>query len=447
MSKNTFKNTLKKTSKNITTKIQIKKISPIGFLLALIAFLTRFIYLIILQNDRLHQFIKWLPHQNHDRALKLLQNQEVFFANAWGPYYLVLASQYWLYNQLLIKETLIALVITNILFSSIAIYIFYKLARLLFNQNQALISTILLIIYFPLVYFNSLVLNENIFLPLLITSFYLLALGFKQTTLFNPSSLKPTIIKPISLIILSGFLLGLATSIRSILFPFLPIILIWLYLNFNKNKLPLTTTFLISLLIPILAFMALNYRFSRQHLFQLSGSTGINLMMNQCQYKKVTYQTASKETFWFSPPLFHHTSLPSIKTTIPFYHQLPYAKQAWNCLISNPTRLITNFSNPINLFHSVLYPNFSMEPFKPQLIIFSKALSILSFFFFVLYPFLHSSSKPIYSLSLGLILSLFISVYLANPGEERYLAPYIWVFFLFTPPALTALIKKFRKTS
>jgi 4-amino-4-deoxy-L-arabinose transferase-like glycosyltransferase len=401
----------------------------IGLLFSLISFLLRFIYLIILQSN-LNDFVKWMPQEHHQRAIKLLSEGQVFYANAWGSFYLFLAGLYAMFDFLNLKNQLYALVISNIILTSIAVYIFFLLAVKLFNQTQAVISTLLLIIYFPLIYFNGLIANENIFLLLLIGGMYYLYLSTKST------KLKPFLI--------AGLLIGLATSIRSILTPFIPLACLWLVKTNSKKILKGLLIFILGLVIPIIIFLSLNYRFSKQHQFQLSGSTGINFAITQCHYKKVTYLTDSGETFWFSPPNHHSTSLKELTTTIPFYQQPHYFKLGFNCLINHPANLYQNSQNIFNLFDSVLYPDFNMSPFKNQLYNFSKNIVVISFILFLLYP-LTTKPKSFYWLCSLLILSLFTSIYLANPGEERYLVPFAWVFFLFAPQAILNLKEKLTK--
>lgn len=413
-------------------KKKIKASSPviIGLLFSLISFLTRFIYLIILQNNRLNDFVKWMPLQHHQRALKLLSDGHVFFGNAWGSFYLVLAGEYALFDFLHIKNQLYAVVILNIILTSIAVYIFFQLASKLFNQTQAVFSTLLLTIYFPLIYFNGLIANESLFFLLLIGGMYSLN-QFHQST-------------KLTQLFFAGLLIGLATSIRSILVPFIPLACLWLKISSSKKIFKKISIYSLGLLLPIIIFSSLNHHYSEQHQFQLSGATGVNFALTQCRYKKITYLTDSGETFWFSPPVYHSLNLKELRTTTPFYHQSFYYKLGFNCFLNNQANLLQNSFNILNLFDSILYPNFNMSPYKTELYSFSKTITLITFVLFILYSFI-VKPKPFYWLCFLLILSLFSSIYLANPGEERYLAPFVWVFFLFTPQAILNLKKELTK--
>jgi len=387
-----------------------------------------------LQYHRLPDFVKYLPYQNHKRALALLESGIVKFGNAWNSYYLPLAGQYWFFKLLNITDLIRTTILVNIFLSSISIFFLYKIALLLFNSKTAFITTIFAILYFPTTYLNLFILNENIFTPLLIISIYLLLTSHQK--------------KSLKILFFAGITLGLTSSIRTILLPFLPLVLFWNLKNIKKSKKAIKSTTILSLgmLIPIIFTMILNYKFSHQRMFQLTSSTGINVFITQCKYKRVDYKNpTNQEEFWFSPPVFWKSSLPKITTSTPFYHQSFYLKKGLQCLWRKPDNLTKNLSSIKNIFHSLIYPNLHMTPFVKLMFTISKIFALLTAILFFLYPKITPSKtlkKTHYWLFFYLIISLFLSVYLANPGEERYLIPYTWIFFLFTPASLKALLEK-----
>jgi len=223
--------------------------------------------------------------------------------------------------------------------------------------------------------------------------------------------------------------------------PFLPLAIIWTIKNQKKPKNTIKSTIILlsGMLIPIIFTMILNYKFSHQHMLQLTSSTGVNFFITQCKYKRVDYKhPTNQEKFWFSPPVSWKTSLPKITTSIPFYQQSFYLQQGLQCLWQHPTNLIKNLSSIKNMFHSLIYPDLHMTPFVKLMFTTSKIMALLTAILFFLYP----KKNPYYWLFFYLITSLFLSVYLINPGEERYLIPYTWIFFLFAPTSLKILLEK-----
>lgn len=404
----------------------------LGLWLAVLAFLIKFIYVFIGQNEQLAGFVRWIPYQYHRRAMALINHGLAQYGNAWGSYYLALAFEFNLFRWLGVNDFVKAGVIVNILMGAGAVYCFFRLAEYLFGQTKALITTGLLILYFPLTYFNGLLVSENLFTLLLIWGIWLLIKAAAQKNrlkFFWP-----------------GLMLGLAAGIRGMLLPFLPMAWLWLLLQLKKTELKVKVRiialswFSTGILVPLIVLGLLNYRFSHQHKFQLDGSVGVNLAMAQCQYKKVRYELPNGESHWFSPPVFWGTDREEVNTAVAFYDQGYYVKMALNCLKEKPENLINNLNSLVNIFHSTFYPKFEMKPLMEEMLMFSKVLAILSFGLFLVYPLVSKDRKK-YWLFFGLIMSLFVSVYLANSGEERYLVPYVFIFFLYVPAVLEKLTR------
>lgn len=391
-------------------------------LLTLIALNIKFFYTFNITSP--DKYLKWLPNENHKRALEIIEKGSSKHANAWGPYYLFLSAQYKALKILGISNLIKASAIVNVFLSSLACGFVYLLYTKIFNQKIAVLSTLAYILYFPANYLLPQMLSENIFTLLLIMGIYFLILS-------RNNSLSTFI---------SGLFLGLAATTRAILLPFFPLSIFWLYKYLKKNKFKKMLLYSIIFIIPLILAMFLNKKFSHQNKLQLSASTGVNFVFSQCKYKKISYNTEN-EHFWFSPPALWNSGNPELETDVPFHNNLHYLKMGAQCLINNPQNLYTNLDSITNIFHSILYPAIVVDrnyDYAKQVF---KIFAIISFFSFVVYFLFYKKNKK-HILLLYLLISLFLSVYLFSPGEERYLIPYVWIFFPFLIEIIDKLYQK-----
>ncbi len=358
-------------------------------------------------------YLKWLPNENHTRAVEVIEKGSSKHANAWGPYYLFLSGQYKIFKLLGISNLIITSALLNVFLSSLACGFVYLLYTEIFNRKIAVLSTFVYILYFPANYLLPQMLSENIFTPLLIIGIYLVFLS-KKNYLFT---------------FFSGLFLGLAATARAILLPFFPLSIFWLYKYLKKNKIQKIFLYSFIFIVPLFISMSLNKKFSHQNKLQLSASTGVNFVFSQCKYKKISYNTKN-EHFWFSPPALWNSGNPELETNVPFHNNLYYLKMGAQCLINNPQNLYTNLNSITNIFHSILYPAIVVNrnyDYAKQIF---KIFIIISFFSYVVYLLFYKKNQK-HILLFYLLISLFLSVYLFSPGEERYLIPYVWIFFPF----------------
>jgi len=369
------------------------------------------------------EYLRWLPAQNVFRAETVLIEESVFFPDAWSSYYLFLALFYKLlrFFGLYIYKTQ-ALVILNIFLTGLAFVFFYQLAKTATGKIKAFLITLFSVVYYPLIYINALNLSENFFFFFLLFGLFLIVCTKNKVSF-----------------VAAGFLLGFAAVNRPIFLFFFPFLLAW-FVVFKKGVDVVASVFIP--IVSVLFFFAFINQWvgQYQHLPLINSNAGVNFAIAQCELKKIRYQTGS-EQFWFQPPAYFDKKGKTVNTTVPFYNQSYYFKMGLNCLKNNPRQLLTNLLHIKNVFHSKMYPDFVKERWHRALFLVWKVIGVvLTFFFFAYLPPVKKKNS-LYWLFFGLLVSLFVGVYLGNIGEERYLIPYFFTVSLFGPLFLEKLLR------
>lgn len=404
----------------------LKKLSA-ELLLFFLTFSLRLSYIFIFFAPA--KYLRFLPAQSNLRAIDLLNGKPVFFPDAWSSYYLIVALFYKFFKFIgLYEKKEMAIVTLNVFLGSLAVCFFYRLAKKIVSSRVAFIASLIMAVYYPLLYLNSLNLSENVFVFTLIASLYFLVTS--KTFFAN---------------VLSGLLLGISIICRPLLFSFFPFLLIWILSDsekLSKRTLRFLTIATFALFI-ILGSSLLNFKVGRQKYFSLATNGGVNFALAQCEFKKLSYKYKN-ETFYFTPPALWQSKNRQVATNVPFYNQLYYYRMGLECLKKNPEQLLQNTLHIKNLFSSLFYPSFANIPNHQINLLFWKIVSLIFLLLFIAYPYLENNRQKsrLYELFLGLIFSLFLSVYFLNMGEERYLAPYFFALNLFAVAAICKLLDR-----
>jgi hypothetical protein len=189
--------------------------------------------------------------------------------------------------------------------------------------------------------------------------------------------------------------------------------------------------FTLSALVIVIPTAIINHHFDKHGAYSITGNGGVNIALTWCQPRRITYTLENGENFWFSPPIFQSKD-PStdIITDVAFYEQGYYINMGINCLIEHPERIITNIEHVINIFHSKFYPNFHPFSLHDELITLWKILTVPLLLGLLYFPIKYQKLRGEWLISILLLITLFIAVYAANPGEERYLVPYFFVILI-----------------
>jgi len=398
-----------------------KNFTPV--LIFFLALFARFGYLLFF-----HQFpeLSALPAEIDSRAVDLISAKTIAFPHAWASFYVLLAPFYKFFDLLgLLNQRVILFVLLQNLLAAVGVALFFVLAkRLLRSTAAATAAAILLAIYFPFIYLNSLILSESFY------TFFLISASLLLTAKFSKKKFA-----------IAGFLLGLALVSRSALVPFVPLLAAWLVLI---KKLPFKVVgyLLPSLLLVVVLVSVVNYKIGQDPQFSFSGNTGINLTLTQCKYKKITYRGSDGDSFFFAPPAFIDSNLPMKTTQVPFYKNSYYISEGLKCLWENPSNLVTNLGSVKNIYHSIFYPLYDEGETIKKVLTGWKVVSVALTASFFSYPLLKKDDKN-YWYFFFLLTSLYLAVYLANPGEERYFVPYFWVVTLYGVGALRLFFRRF----
>lgn len=403
-------------------------------LAGLFTFLFRWLFVHFLTSPL--EYHRWLPARFDDRARAFVTGQDMFMIDAWGVYYIILGLKYKLFDFLGIPESgwIESAILLNIVISSLSAILIFLIASRLFGLVVATVSVTLYAIYIPGLFFNTITVAETFYEFLLI--------------LFLFFVLQKNIIWLRA--VLLGLILGMIVVTRTIALPFLVLSLIWLSwkLYLQKKSFWYAKVAVVTLLIvlPVLVFGMTNKSFNQRNSFSLSSSLGANLVLTYCELRRVDFQHQDG-SFWFSPPVMWGTPRPAVQHDEPFYNTRFYAQKAWSCIGENPQVFVFNLANINNVFDSKFYPYPTENSFWQfeNLLILSKVWLWISLALFMFYPLLNRSQNTkvdikSYSLFYALVASLLFSVYLANPGEERYIVPYAWVLMMYAVASIRNLL-------
>jgi len=111
-------------------------------------------------------------------------------------------------------------------------------------------------------------------------------------------------------------------------------------------------------------------------------------------------------------------------------------------MAQHPERLLTNLWGIKRIFWGVLYPDQLSSRWHQAALLFWRILLLPFAVGFLLYPLARGSDRPSWVLAAALFGSMLAAVYFGNPGEERYLAPYAFLLFLWGSASLAAITEK-----
>lgn len=406
-----------------------------GIILALLSLIGRLIYNYSTYNYETHY--KWMPKELDEIAIGFVDGSTYTNPTGWGSYPALLGQFYRfvdLFGQ--IDNRMYWLIGLNAILGGIAVLLFYFLVRKLLKERWLVWGTsIAFAVYYPLIYLGSINVSENLFVVVILAIVL-------QTTNEKPLG------------VLDGILFGLAIVLRPLVLPFAAAYFLWLIwtrrlkLDIFGGKYMLELITFGGAILMIVSY--LNAEVDAHNRYSFNGNGGVNMALTWCQPRRIRYELESGESFWFSPPEFHDKDKSTdINTNVPFYEQGYYYQLALNCIKEHPERLITNLTHIINIWDSRLYPDFKPIPEVHQLLIdFWKIATLPLLIGMIIWPY-HRKKETLlreqWVLATLLLLSLATSVYLANPGEERYLYPYFFVILIWGVAGWYELIKRIAK--
>ncbi len=315
----------------------------------------------------------------------------------------------------------------NIIYSTVSVYFFYLISTyILKNTHYSLIVTALYAFNYIVIYFNSLVLTENVALPMFIISVYLL-FAYSESRLIT---------------FLNGVFFGLAVAIRLafgiIALPFF--LYVVLAKKFSVNSLFRGILFALGFFIVIFFVAVENNHVSQGKYKGLSPHGAVNFLIAQCKaptfisnYKGYVY-SLSDGYFSLEKDLVKQEK---IETDHPIYDQKYFYQLGIDCIKKDPSTLIGNFIHLRALIFRDLHPSFlDAKGFNyfwhlTQYTVFFMVLSLGMFY----YLFKGSSEAIISNKPLLFIISvLACTVFMAYfflPASRYFVPVYFILYLLF----------------
>jgi hypothetical protein len=366
---------------------------------------------------------------NYDfNAIKMASGQYVNFSTYYPPLFHIFLS--FIYRSLiwlgLEAHRIKVDVVIFAAFYIIAFWFIYKIVEKLFSKKAALIVIIVLILWYPLIFMNYLVMSENLFFVLLFAGLYVL------------------IVKPLKTIsgLWLGLLWGFAFLCRPIFLLTIPLFLLWaLYYKVNRKIL---LVFIITVAVMTLSMMMFNFWYTYGAEKSVSSSAGFNFAMGWCDAKSIGWQKDGYVFGFGSVSRLNYPDNKIIVTDVPFENQEYYYKIGMNCIKEHPERIITNFYSLTTLFNSGLFPSTKSIAGWDFLHQIFKFLTIFLFFYSLLVIFLlvtnklkidSFAKKNLYLMAL-IVFALFLTIYTQGTGEERYLIPYAPLLLIIAIPLI-----------
>ena len=414
--------------KKISSKIK-ENLCLYGLLL--FGFLLRIFY--IFSFTKPESYLWSDPGGYDQRALQFAQDQYVMFSTYWPPFFHLFLSV--IYRPLVWlglegQRIKIDIIFFAILYM-VGFWCIYQIVKKLFSVKPALVVLTILIFWYPFIFLNYLVMSENLFFPLAFLGLYFL------------------IVKPLkpSTGLWLGLFWGLALLSRPIFALVIPLFIIWGI--YNKLGWRFLLKFAIVIFIIIGLMMAFNFYYTKGAEKSISSNGGVGFALLWCDAKSIEFNN-NGYNFGFGPPAnIKYPDSKKIVTGVPFENQNYYYEMGINCIKNNPERLFTNTSSIIKLFHSRLFPTTTDVAFWEGFRLFFKFLSGFLFLASLATIIgiktnlikLESSIKKYFYLFGLFIFSLFTTVYLQNPGEERYIIPYSPLLIILSIPFFNSLSK------
>ena len=393
--------------------------------LALANFILRILYIFIFSTP--DNYIITDMGAYNERALNLIRGNARPFTNYWAPFFhIFLAVIYWPLEKLNMLEYKIRLVVVILaILGSISVIFIYKITRKLFNEKAAKFSAIVYAIWYPIIYLNIFLLSENLFIPLLYFGLYLF---------YNKQKLQHSDL-------LVGLVLGLATITRPAILIFIILFGLWLLI---KKRLKYLIGFSAMFLLVLACISIFNQKTTLNTTKFISSGNGMNFAMEWCDAKSIEYYDGYIR-FGFAPPAnSYYPEDKRLFTSEPFHNESHYYKLGWNCIKENPSIIYRNIRSIKNTFDSEIFPNFVNIFAWRELYTVFKIFNIGLFFATIIALFKTEKRKIWNDLAplIFLIIAIFGSVYIFNPGEERYLIPFTPIFIILNANWITSINKK-----
>jgi len=408
---------------------------PFVLFMMLLGFIIRILYIFIFTTPQDYLLSDMGGYD--ERACQMVEGQEILCPTYWPPFFHIFLS--WVYRPLkllgMLQYRTGIFIVLMALLSVMTNWALYRISLKLFSKRVAQIVLGIVTFWYPLIYLNVFVLSENIFIPLLYIGLYILVCG------------KQSVKNAVAL----GVLWSAAFLARPIFMSFIPLFLLWAF--YHRFGWKYILSFLSTVLVIVFMMVSFNISTTEGREKTLSSGGGVNFALTWCEAKSIEYHLDGYGYSFIPPATVNYPENKRIVTNVPFYDQRYYYQMGLNSIKRDPKVLFRNLKSIFRLFHSHMFPHWGNIFLGFQLIQLFKVLNVL---FLVLsiatilrvrrgkLPMERACIKYV-SLFVLLFFSLLIAVYLQNPGEERYLIPYVPLFIILGAPSLPLLLDTMQK--
>ncbi|MFH1056070.1 MAG: glycosyltransferase family 39 protein [Candidatus Altiarchaeota archaeon] len=361
----------------------------------------------------------------------LLNNRKSWAPTFWPPsYYIFLSWVYYVLKALgLYGQKYMLLPFVHALMSCLSPFFIYRITEKIASRKAAITACLIYAVFYPLIYLNVFILSENLFLPLLAASLYIIVckLDAGKKTWF----------------VISGLTLSLAAVTRPPLILFTPLFLAWHY-HYNKGGLKGLALFLAAFMAVLSLHSLYSYEVTGGKSLSISTNGGPNFVLTWCDLREIGYRTNTEFAHFISPGNIDYPESRKVITNVQFTNQTYYYLMGLDCIKKNPSRIVSNIKQIFKVFHSYLFPRFSSVTGYETLFLIFKLftygmlipLSLISFMYVA------KENRKHVILLLLLVASLLIVVYVQAVGEERYLIPYEVAFIILGSVGFWGLVNK-----
>ncbi len=169
--------------------------------------------------------------------------------------------------------------VIQIFISLVSGYLVYWIGKRIFkDKNIAILSCLIFLFYPSLTIFNYLILTETLFIFLFLLSICFFVLSVDSCKIFNNYNY-------ILFIILAGISWGLSSLTRSVLYPLIPFVGIFIFFVFPRRKHGIIASilFIISVILTLSPWIIRNYRVFG-HFVAVDTMGGLNLYMGNYEH-------------------------------------------------------------------------------------------------------------------------------------------------------------------
>lgn len=321
-----------------------------------------------------------------------------------------------------------AMVAIHAFLSAFGTVFVYLISKKMFGERAALLSALLYAFSYQTLYLNAWLMSENLLVPVFLAAVYVAVCRLDT---------KPDYA-------LLGLLLGIAAITRTAVLIVFPIFAVWMLANRKDKKDVLVFTVVFALVLG--AQILYNYGTTNGEEKFLASNGGVNFAFLHCGYKEIRFEGGGYAAYFIPPAHGKYFNNTTLLTGVPLTNASYFYGLGLECIRQDPVKRIADWQNVAYLFDSQFFPIAGGIPYQDGLFAVAKALNYLVLMPFSVYCLFACRGKRGHAVLLAAVFASFLlACYALFPGEERYLVPYYFVFFILGGAGLLKAAGDFTK--